>query len=45
MGSMTESDWWHWYATPFLSAEIAVNRLNAQRLRESSLHIWSLPRQ
>ena len=39
MVSMTEAEWWHLYAKPFLSAE---KRRDALR---SSLHIWSLPRQ
>jgi hypothetical protein len=45
MVSMTESEWWTWYAKPYLAAELAAGNLDSLNLRKSSLHIWSLPRQ
>jgi hypothetical protein len=45
VGSMTESEWWQWYAKPYLAAELAAGNLDSLNLRRNSLHIWSLPRQ
>jgi hypothetical protein len=44
MSTTTESDWWHFYVKPYLSAEIAARNMSAMKLRESSLYIW-MPRQ